>query len=112
MNPRVGSYGETATVTRSPRTTRMRWRRTFPASLASTSCPLSSLTRKLPPFAIRTTSPSRWTSSSLLTEPAQGVAPFLRQGKAVTCPRGPAGPARDLERDRPVYPYLLLAAPL
>ncbi len=33
MKPRVGSYGETATVTRSPRTTRMRWRRTLPASL-------------------------------------------------------------------------------
>src|SRR5512139_1622558 len=66
MKPRVGSYGETATVTRSPSTTRMRWRRTLPASLARTSWPLSSLTRKLPPFAIKMTSPSRWTSSSLL----------------------------------------------
>src|SRR5205085_11542778 len=55
MKPRVGSYGETATVTRSPSTTRIRWRRTLPASFARTSWPLSSLTRKLPPFAIRMT---------------------------------------------------------
>ena len=44
-----------------------RRRRTLPASLASTSWPLSSLTRKFPPFAIKMTSPSRCTSSSLLT---------------------------------------------
>src|SRR5262249_23871853 len=73
MNPRVGSYGETATVTRSPSTTRMRWRRTLPASFARTSWPLSSLTRKLPPFAIKMTSPSRWTSSSLLTGPLEAL---------------------------------------
>src|SRR6476469_5158465 len=72
MKPRVGSYGDTATVTRSPRTTRMRWRRTLPASFARTSWPLSSLTRKLPPFAIKMTSPSRCTSSSLDTEPLEG----------------------------------------
>ena len=58
--------GDRVTVAVSPSTTRMRWRRTLPASLARTSWPLSSLTRKLPPFAIKMTSPSRWTSSSLL----------------------------------------------
>src|SRR4051812_36154802 len=85
MKPRVGSYGDTATVTRSPSTTRIRWRRTLPASLASTSCPFSSLTRKFPPLAIRMTSPSRCTSSSLVTRAS---------GSDSKPPAGPAGAAR------------------
>src|SRR6478735_1574720 len=97
----------------------MRWRRTLPASLASTSWPLSSLTRKLPPFAIKMTSPSRCTSSSLDTGPLRG--PWLaltgrqekRFGHQVIYPvgeHGPPAPSRHQRRDRPPYPDVLLAA--
>src|SRR5690349_1407033 len=87
----------------------MRWRRTLPASLASTSWPFSSLTRKLPPLAMRTTSPSRWTSSSLLTTDLRGgdVAPKPNGG--LPWLRGSAAAPGDQRRDRPVHPHLLLA---
>src|SRR5215468_9815874 len=139
MKPRVGSYGETATVTRSPSTTRIRWRRTLPASLARTSWPLSSLTRKFPPFAIKMTSPSRCTSSSLLTGSSQGPLGGVRPrpwisrswvggprgehypGARESAPeprviypglRGPPAASRHQRRDRPVHSHLLLAAAL
>src|SRR5262249_14587011 len=116
MKPRVGSYGDTATVTRSPRTTRMRCRRTLPASLARTSWPLSSFTRKFPPLAMRTTSPSRWTSSSLLTggrfiapKPPRGKRPGRIGVLSVRRADGTPGPAYDVRRDRPLHPHVLLA---
>src|SRR5262245_53499388 len=117
MNPRVGSYGDTATVTRSPSTTRMRCRRTLPASFARTSWPLSSLTRKLPPFAIKMTSPSRWTSSSLLTGPLEALwlalhrAQEKRSGAKGDLPFAGGSPAATCHerRDRPVYKDVLLA---
>src|ERR1051326_3625673 len=118
MKPRVGSYGDTATVTRSPSTTRMRCRRTLPASFARTSWPLSSLTRKLPPFAIKMTSPSRWTSSSLLTGPLEALwlalcgAQEKRSGAKgdLPLPRGSPAASRHERRDRPLYKDVLLAA--
>src|SRR3954467_15663312 len=47
MRPRVRSYGESARVTRSPASTRMRKRRILPAIVASTEWPLLHVTRKV-----------------------------------------------------------------
>ena len=45
MRPRVRSYGDTSTVTRSPSRIRMRKRRSLPAMVARTAAPLSRVTR-------------------------------------------------------------------
>src|SRR5829696_5647729 len=64
MRPRLRSYGETSTRTRSPGRMRMRKRRIFPAQWPSTSCPLSSCTRNIAFGSASTTSPSNSTLSS------------------------------------------------
>ena len=57
MSPRVGSYGDTPTLTRSPGTTLMRNRRILPLSCANTSCPGSACTRYKPPLWTAVTVP-------------------------------------------------------
>jgi len=59
IRPRVRSYGETVTVTRSPARTRMRNFRIFPAAVARTMCPLSSSTRNMALGSTSETTPSR-----------------------------------------------------
>ena len=57
MKPRVMSYGDTPTVTRSPGTTLIRNRRILPLNCASTSWPGSHSTRYMPPLCTAVTMP-------------------------------------------------------
>lgn len=66
MRPRVRSYGDTSTVTRSPANTRMRLRRMFPANVVSTSWPLCTVTRNVALGSNSVTVPSSSIASCLL----------------------------------------------
>src|SRR5579859_6995370 len=73
IRPRVRSYGETARVTRSPASTRMRKRRILPAMVASTSCPFVSFTRNIALGSNSSTMPSISIASSFaITPPVWG----------------------------------------
>src|SRR3954454_15167709 len=83
MRPRVRSYGESSTRTRSPGSTRMRNRRILPARCPRTSCPLSSLTRNIRFGRASVISPSNSTFSSTAIWAPPAV--LTRDGRA----RGP-----------------------
>src|SRR5688500_13116860 len=69
IRPRVRSYGDTSTFTRSPVSTRMRKRRILPAIVASTECPLSSATRNMALGRTSEITPSISTMSCFATFP-------------------------------------------
>src|SRR5213593_1276569 len=66
MRPRVRSYGEMATITLSPAMTRIRKRRIFPASVATTLCPFTSATRNVVLGSTSETVPSTSMASSFV----------------------------------------------
>src|SRR5262245_45622189 len=65
IRPRVRSYGDSSTFTRSPGRMRMKFMRIFPLTCASTRWPLSSSTRNIAFGSGSTTVPSTSIASSL-----------------------------------------------
>src|SRR5439155_14954893 len=65
IRPRVRSYGDSSTFTRSPGRMRMKFMRIFPLTCASTLCPFSSSTRNIALGSGSTTVPSTSIASSL-----------------------------------------------
>src|SRR5215207_572842 len=87
MRPRVRSYGLSSTRTRSPGSTRMRYRRILPARWARTSWPMSSFTRKFRLGRASMTSPS----TSIFSSTAMLLLRQLAGTRADEgTPRGPA----------------------
>src|SRR5438552_2945864 len=64
IRPRVRSYGDSSTFTRSPARMRMKFMRILPLTCASTRCPLSSSTRNIAFGSGSTTVPSTSIASS------------------------------------------------
>src|SRR5438874_4266579 len=64
IRPRVRSYGDSSTFTRSPGRMRMKFMRILPLTCASTRCPLSSSTRNIAFGSGSTTVPSTSIASS------------------------------------------------
>src|SRR5687768_16590286 len=85
MRPRVRSYGDSSTFTRSPGRIRMKFIRILPLTWASTRWPLSSSTRNIAFGSGSTTVPSTSIASSLgMPLPAAALA--TRPGRS-----GPSG---------------------
>src|SRR2546425_5676733 len=72
MRPRVRSYGDKASVTRSPASTRMRKRRILPAMVASTEWPFGKWTRKVVLGSTASTMPSISIACSFAITPPRG----------------------------------------
>src|SRR6476661_2922698 len=79
MRPRVRSYGESSTLTRSPCRTRIRNRRILPQSVAITSCPFSSATRNVVLGRTSLIVPSSSSASSFIQSPMEVLGPWRRK---------------------------------
>src|SRR5206468_12437404 len=82
IRPRVRSYGDSSTFTRSPGRMRMKFMRILPLTCASTLCPFSSSTRNIALGSGSTTVPSTSIASSLgmrLSRHLDGAARPARQ---------------------------------
>src|SRR6185436_6967827 len=84
IRPRVRSYGDSSTLTRSPGRIRMKFMRILPLTCASTRCPLSSSTRNIAFGSGSTTVPSTSIASSF--------------GMGVTPPGGRSAPSGSTPR--------------
>src|SRR5712691_3896635 len=81
MRPRVRSYGDSSTFTRSPGRMRMKFIRILPLTWASTRWPFSNSTRNIAFGSGSTTVPSTSIASSLVIDAAPASSTPLRDGR-------------------------------
>src|SRR6185312_9586297 len=116
MRPRVRSYGDTSTVTRSPSRIRMRKRRSLPAMVARTAAPLSRVTRNdvlgrtsvtVPSSSIRSSLEIRSSGCWAAALPIQLLRlTYLEAGVQIQAGLDPtpgADPLGQIEPDQPVH---------
>src|SRR5262249_565122 len=89
IRPRVRSYGDSSTFTRSPGRMRVKFMRILPLTCASTRCPFSSSTRNIAFGSGSTTVPSTSIASSLaivIAASAWGATPSRSSAPSWTRP--------------------------